>query len=87
MSMALGTAPLSMTASSRTTAPSLPTKPSVAVAGWRSRSDCAWRDLAPLLLGGKLVGSGCHLRGFDKECEAVAYWTQEGRDPPALRHY
>jgi hypothetical protein len=39
---------------------------------------CEWRTLAAALPGGSLVGSGCHVRGFNSVADAVAYWHAEG---------
>ena len=44
---------------------------------------CAYALLRDQLPGQNLIGSGCHLAGFDTVEAAAAYWVAEGWSAPA----
>ena len=46
-----------------------------------------WGEVSKLLPDRRLPGSGYHLRGFDTEEAAAAYWVSEGWEAPAPVHY
>ena len=46
---------------------------------------CAWQQLENLLPGKKLVGSGCHAKGFSNWADAEGYWYEEGHTCQPMR--